>query len=105
VQAGGGWVNDSEPEAEFQETVKQKQSHAQSRCAGGDVWKTSFQGCPVRQLGREWLHRLHAIKSNWGIRVGDRAHRQSTVRRDDSQLAVEPERRVEIEILLNDITA
>ena len=26
VQAGGGWVNDSEPEAEFQETVNQSKA-------------------------------------------------------------------------------
>jgi anthranilate synthase component 1 len=26
VQAGGGWVNDSEPEAEFQETVNKSKA-------------------------------------------------------------------------------
>ena len=28
VQAGGGWVNDSEPEAEFQETVNKSKAVA-----------------------------------------------------------------------------
>ena len=33
VQAGGGWVNDAEPEAEFQETVnKGKAIRPPSRC-------------------------------------------------------------------------
>jgi len=33
VQAGGGWVNDSEPENEFQETVTNP-SHAEGDCDG-----------------------------------------------------------------------
>ena len=35
VQAGGGWVNDSTPEGEFQETRQQIHGHAQSRGDGG----------------------------------------------------------------------
>jgi hypothetical protein len=41
VQAGGGWVNDSEPEAEFQETVNKGKAIQlpQWHCYGGWVLK------------------------------------------------------------------
>jgi anthranilate synthase component 1 len=41
VQAGGGWVNDSEPEAEFQETVNQSKAMLKAVALAETFAKTS----------------------------------------------------------------
>jgi hypothetical protein len=48
VQAGGGWVNDSVPEAEFQETVNKAKAMLKAVAAGGRV----FQGVAGRIGGQ-----------------------------------------------------
>ena len=42
VQAGGGWVNDSEPEAEFQATVNKSKAMLKAvALAEGFFWRTA----------------------------------------------------------------
>jgi anthranilate synthase component I len=41
VQAGGGWVNDSEPEAEFQETVNKSKAMLKAVALAETFAKTS----------------------------------------------------------------
>ena len=66
VQAGGGWVNDSEPEAEFQETVNKSKAIrppsrvrdcgvtcAQSRGAGGKL----HQGLTLRGQAQTFVRK------------------------------------------------
>jgi len=42
VQAGGGWVNDSEPEAEFQETVNKSKAMLKAVALAETFAKTNF---------------------------------------------------------------
>jgi anthranilate synthase component 1 len=42
VQAGGGWVNDSEPEAEFQETVNESKAVLKAVALTGTCAKSSW---------------------------------------------------------------
>jgi anthranilate/para-aminobenzoate synthase component I len=52
IQAGGGWVNDSSPEAEYQETVNKAKAmlKANWNIARSEVCCSRCDGNPMRQI-------------------------------------------------------